>query len=101
MGSYFANGEKFNKDEFKTFLLSLDDYIITEFVEMHPDLKKINPESVNTIRVTVINEHGNDTIIPFAFMRIGTKRSGVVDNVAKGGMVCKIDVKTGRWICSN
>lgn len=96
-GSYLANKEAYDKEKFKKFLLSLDDYIITEFVEMHPDLKKINPESVNTIRVTVINEHGNDTIIPFAFMRIGTKRSGVVDNVAKGGMVCKIDVNTGRF----
>jgi len=96
-GSYLANKKSYTRDEFGKFLLSLDNYIITEFVEMHPDLKKINPESVNTIRVTVINEHGNDTIIPFAFMRIGTKRSGVVDNVAKGGMVCKIDVKTGRF----
>ena len=96
-GLYFANEEKYSRDGFKEFLLSLDDYIITEFIEMHPDLKKINPGSVNTIRVTVINEHGNDTIIPFAFMRIGTKRSGVVDNVSKGGMVCKIDVETGRF----
>ena len=64
---------------------------------MHPDLKKINPESVNTVRVIVINEHGNDPIIPFAFMRIGTKKSGSVDNVAQGGMVCKVDVKTGRF----
>ena len=94
---YFANGEKYDRNSFEKFLLSLDDYIITEFIEMHPELKKINPGAVNTIRVTVINEHGNDTIIPFAFMRIGTKRSGVVDNVSKGGMVCKIDVGTGRF----
>ena len=64
---------------------------------MHPDIEKLNPESVNTIRVTVINEHGNDPIIPFAFIRIGTKKSGVTDNLGSGGMVCKIDMETGRF----
>ena len=95
--SYVANGKEYNSEEFKKFIQSLDNYVITEFVEMHPDLKKINPTSVNTIRVVVINEHGNDPIIPFAFMRIGTKKSGNVDNVAQGGMVCKIDVKSGHF----
>ena len=96
-GKYEANGKSYDKDGYKKFLKSLDDYIITAYVEMHPDLKKINPYSVNTIRVTVINEHGNDPIIPFAFMRIGTKKSGIVDNVAQGGMVCKINVDTGEF----
>ena len=95
--NYFYNGNKCNEDKFIEFLKSLDNYIITEFVEMHPDLKKLNPGSVNTIRVVVINEHGNDIKIPFAFMRIGTKKSGIVDNVAQGGMVCKIDINTGRF----
>lgn len=96
-GSYLVNGEIYDKEKFENFLLSLNDYIITEYIEMHSDLKKINPYSVNTIRVVVINEHGNDTIIPFAFMRIGTKKSGIVDNVAQGGMVCKINVETGEF----
>lgn len=94
---YYVNGNEYTKENFKEFLKSLDDYIITEFVEMHKDIKKLNPSSVNTIRVTVINEHGNDPIIPFAFMRVGSKASGVVDNVAQGGMVCKVDVETGRF----
>lgn len=96
-GSYVVNGEIYDKEKFKDFILSLNDYIITEYIEMHSDLKKINPYSVNTIRVVVINEYGNDTIIPFAFMRIGTKKSGIVDNVAQGGMVCKINVDTGEF----
>lgn len=94
---FIANGNTKTEAEFRAFLETLDDYIITEYVEMHPMLKKINPYSVNTIRATVINPHGNDAIFPFAFFRIGTKQSGIVDNVAQGGMVCKIDVKTGRF----
>ena len=94
---FIVNGEKKTESEFEAFLKTLDDYIITEFVEMHPMVKKINPCSVNTIRATVINPHGNDPIFPFAFLRIGTKQSGIVDNVSSGGMVCKIDVETGRF----
>lgn len=95
--TYLANGKAYQKEDFVALLKSLDNYIITEFVEMHPDIKKLNPYAVNTIRLTVINEHGNDPILPFAFIRIGTKKSGVVDNVAQGGMVCKVDVETGRY----
>ena len=96
-GAYFANERNYNKTEFKQFLTSLDNYIITEYIQMHTDMAKINPYAVNTIRIIVINEHGNDPILPFAYMRIGTKKSGVVDNVAQGGMVCKLDVETGRF----
>lgn len=90
-----ANGKHFSEDEFRTFLKGLHEYIITEYITMHPDIAKLNPTSVNTIRVTAINEHGNDPIIPFAFLRIGTQKSGTTDNVSAGGMVCKINVESG------
>lgn len=94
---FLVNGKEKNEEEFRKFLGSLNDYIITEYVEMHPVLKKINPMALNTIRVTLINENGNDPIIPFAFMRIGTKKSGAVDNTGHGGMLCRVDVDTGRF----
>ena len=96
-GCFFVNGERKTEEDFRAFLLSLSDYIITEFVEMHSTLKKLNSRAVNTVRVTVINEHGSDPFIAFSFMRIGTKKSGIVDNTAQGGMVCKVDVDTGRF----
>ena len=96
-GKYCVNTNDYEYNEFLEFLQTLDNYIITEYVEQHPDIKKLNPYSVNTIRVVAINENGNNPIIPFAFMRIGTKKSGFVDNVAQGGMVAKIDVDTGRF----
>ena len=92
-----VNGEHYSENQFKVFLKGLDDVILTEYVKMHPDIEKLNSESVNTIRLTVINEHGNDPIIPFAFLRIGTKKSGVTDNLGSGGMVCKINMETGQF----
>lgn len=97
VNGYTVNKKEYNRSEFSEFLKSLDNYIITEYVQMHSRLKKIYPDAVNTIRVTVINETGNTPIISFAFMRIGTKKSGIVDNVAQGGMVCKVNVETGEF----
>lgn len=92
-----ANGKHYTESAFRDFLKGLDDYIITEYIKQHPLMEKLNPHSVNTIRLTVVNEHGNDPMIPFAFLRVGTRKSGATDNVGAGGMVCRIDVKTGRF----
>lgn len=94
---FIANKEQYTEEQFRAFLKELDDYIITEYVIMHPDIGRLNPDSVNTVRITVVNEHGNDPLIGFAFLRIGTKRSGATDNTGAGGMVCKVDVETGRF----
>ena len=96
-----VNNEKKTEEEFLELLKKLRfsgfGYIITEYIQMHPMLKAINPYSVNTIRAVILNRNGNDPIFPYAFIRFGTKGSGVVDNISQGGMVCKIDVNTGRF----
>lgn len=94
---YIVNGKEYGESDFCTFVESLSDYIVTEYVEMHPQLKAIYSGAVNTIRCTVTNEHSDDPKLQFAFMRIGTEKSGIVDNVAQGGMVCKVDKETGRY----
>lgn len=94
---FVVNGSEKSKTEFRTFLQGLDDYIITEFVEMHPDLYALNPLAVNTVRASLINRTGNDPILPMAFLRVGTKETGAVDNLSQGGLVCKVDVATGRF----
>ena len=92
-----VNDKTLTEEEFRTFLSGLDEYIITDYIKMHPVMENLNPCSVNTIRVVAINEHGNDPVIPSAYMRIGTKKSGTTDNVGAGGMFCKVDVETGRF----
>lgn len=94
---FLVNGLFYSEESFQEFICGLDDYILTEYIVMHPLFEEMNPNSVNTIRMTVINEHGNDPIIPFAFLRIGTKKSGFTDNLGSGGMACKIDVDSGVY----
>ncbi len=96
-GTFLVNKKKYSENDFQKFLSDLDDYVITEYVQMHPEISKFYSGSVNTIRVTLINENGNDPVIPVAYFRIGTSKSGVVDNIAQGGIVCKIDIESGRF----
>lgn len=72
-------------------------YLITEYIQMHPQLKAIYPASVNTIRVTVFKQDGRTPVIGNAYMRIGSSRTGFVDNLAAGGICAAVDIETGRY----
>ena len=72
-------------------------YLITEYIQMHPQLKEIYPDSVNTIRVTVFKRDGRTPVIGNAYMRIGSSRTGFVDNLAAGGICAAVDIETGRY----
>ncbi|MGN0077380.1 MAG: sugar-transfer associated ATP-grasp domain-containing protein, partial [Coriobacteriales bacterium] len=72
-------------------------YLITEYIQMHPQLKEIYPDSVNTIRVTVFKQDGRTPVIGNAYMRIGSSRTGFVDNLAAGGICAAVDIETGRY----
>lgn len=94
---FYINKDIKTEEEMYVFFEKLQDHIITEYVKMHDAISKLNSTSLNTVRVMLINEHGDDPVIASSFMRIGTKQSGVVDNTAQGGMFCKVDVETGRF----
>lgn len=69
-------------------------FVLEEVIIQHPEMAKLNPNSVNTIRVvTSKTEKG---IRPFIVaMRIGAG-DAVADNLNNGGMACSIDTKTGK-----
>lgn len=92
---YLINDKEADEKEMRKLLMSLEDYIVTEYVEMHEELKKIYPRSLNTVRLIVINENGDDPFIGIAGIKFGTKRSGFVDNITSGGVNCQIDTETG------
>lgn len=69
-------------------------FIIQERLEQHPDMAKLNPTSLNTIRV-MSYRRGNEIIILYAVVRIG-RNGQVVDNETAGGIKADIDLLTGR-----
>lgn len=97
-GGYTLNGEPATADEVKGILADpTNQYLITEFIQTHPDLAQIYPKAVNTIRMIVFKRDGVTPQIGTAYFRIGTEASGFVDNTAQGGMLAQIDIDTGEF----
>lgn len=97
-GKYYLNNKETSEygilntiNSFKSF------YIVTNYINMHDQIKEIYAGSVNTIRIMMINRDGHHPQLMDAYMRIGSKKSGVTDNVAFGGVVCSVNMETGEY----
>lgn len=72
-------------------------YLVTEFITSHPELSRLYPNSVNTLRLIVFKKDGINPQIGNAYLRVGCANSGYVDNTAAGGLMAEVDVATGRY----
>lgn len=68
-------------------------FIAEELIKQSEEMAKFNPTSVNTLRITTVRM--DDKVYSEAFLRVG-KMFSLVDNVAKGGMVCSLNQQTGE-----
>ena len=78
--------------------------VVEAYVVQHPEMLKLCPSSVNTIRVVTFSSNsapvtpdGKSMDIAYTALRIGGG-SSIVDNFHSGGMVCHIDSQTGKLI---
>ena len=60
----------------------------------HPDMARLHPGSVNTMRILTDNVNGRVTIA-YIIVKMGTGDS-VCDNSGQGGILARVDVDTGR-----
>ena len=68
--------------------------LLEEGLTQHPSLARLNPSSVNTLRViTRLHPDGSVQIVS-AILRVGV--GGSMDNFVAGGVACPLDVHTGR-----
>ncbi len=74
-------------------LLEGKQYLVEEFIVQHPDIGRIYPLSVNTLRLVTIR-NGDTVHLVFSSMRIGNGKR--VDNLNSGGMAVLVDMKTGK-----
>lgn len=99
-GKLLVNGEEKTETELEELIRSFKSYyLITEYLFMHDELRKIYPNSVNTVRMAVINQSAREPQLVQAYMRIGSSRTGFTDNVGYGGICTKIDLEDGRYYC--
>ena len=95
---FLLNGDSATEQDVLDVLQdSKNQYLVTEFIQMHPVLAEIYPHSVNTIRLIVFKKDGVTPEIGNAYLRIGSLKSGYVDNTAAGGMLAQINSATGEF----
>ena len=78
---------------FRDLLEDLGEYVCEELIVCHPKLRELNPDSVNTVRLTAYFD-GEDIRILWPWMRAGHEGS-FVDNAGSGGIVLTLD-ENGR-----
>lgn len=92
---------KYHKADWQELPLFLDqlmeagDGILEEVVIQHPEMARMCPTSVNTVRIATLLGDKQEGIV-YAFLRIGNGR--VMDNVDCGGMAARVDLASGKLL---
>lgn len=74
-------------------LMQGEQYLVEDMIIQHPDIGRLYPLSVNTLRLVTI-KNGDTVHLVFSSMRIGNGKR--VDNLNSGGMAVIIDMETGK-----
>lgn len=94
-GGIKVNDRLMGDEEFEAFLRNLKNYLICEYLKTNPYLAEFWPETTNTIRYLYGQVNGEWRMIN-SFIRFGSKKTGVVENFNRGGILCYID-EEGRF----
>lgn len=73
--------------------LKKGDFVIETLLKQNNILHDLNPDSINTIRVNILNNAGNTQLVN-ACIRVGVGKVAT-DNLSSGGIGADINVKTG------
>ena len=81
---------------FTELLDDLGPFVCEEVIQAHPAIKKLNPDSVNTVRLCTYFD-GSKVHMKWPFMKIG-RAGSFVDNGGAGGILVAIDEKSGKFV---
>ena len=83
-GVHFLSGSNLSQQVFDLIKDKNKDIVIQKVLKQHPDLAKLNPASVNTIRHLTFLENGKAKVYS-SILRMGINQSRV-DNASSGGI---------------
>ena len=89
---YTINDEEITEQELVKKIASLENYLITEYVVLCEEIRRIFPSGSTPVRVMVINDENGHRII-VGFIRFGTNSTGITTST--GGIFCGIDIDDG------
>lgn len=99
-GSSGVGVNKLKKADFKrvedmyNHIKGLGDMLIEEVITQHADIDKLNPRSINSLRIVTILKDNKAEIL-YAYIKIGNS-DRPVDNLNANGMCTPLDVDTGK-----
>lgn len=99
-GSYLMNSSPCTEEELVHFINTTPNVIYTEYLTPCPELARIHPK-IHTIRVIVINEHGNDPKIAGGYVRFPVNKLGEANYLSARQMgdytfYTELDLRTGQ-----
>ena len=71
-------------------LMESNMYLVESVIEQHPEMSRLCPQALNTIRITTIVNDKHEAKVLYAILRVGNGKSDI-DNVTSGGMYTKLD----------
>jgi len=77
---------------FKTIIKSK--YLFQDFIQQHPDLNKINPNAVNTLRIDTFTDTGENIHVINAALRISSGKA-YLDSAPLGGIQAGVNLNNG------
>ncbi len=92
---FYLNLKPISIDKLSKILTKENNYFISQSINQAKYLNNIYSKTSNTIRIVTVRENEKVKIL-FAVQRFGDKTTIPVDNGSKGGIVSKIDLKTGK-----
>lgn len=96
---FYLNNDPIEKNKLQEFILSLNQYLVTEFVVQHSYASAICSTSLNTLRfLCVWDEAKKEFFLARCFHRFGCS-GNIVDNIGSGnGILAFVDVEKGELI---
>lgn len=76
-------------------IINMPKSIVEEYIIQHNEIMNFCDKSVNTVRITTLNNNGKCEYL-YSVFRMG--QGNIVDNFHAGGIAATIDIKTGRVI---
>lgn len=96
-GSFIINGKEGTMGDVTELAGDVDKWYISEKIYQHEYSDKLYDQTSNTIRIITFRDRESGMMeIKFAVQRIGRKTTIPVDNGSQGGIVCNIDLETGK-----
>lgn len=94
IGLVEVSEEEDTYDLLKRIIDDVGSFEAEEVIVAHERIKKLNPDSVNTIRMSTLYDNGKVHIL-WPWMKVG-RAGSFVDNSGSGGMGVAIDIETGK-----